>query len=131
MSNEIDRFRRKANSFRADTIGFGNLRAGPTRCSGKFFLDGMGEAQVPIQFPVKFEAPPSLSCSFEIKEGDMLTTAKLPTLSASVIKWTIEDRPPYSSLYVGATLGIVTTGPPGQRLIVEWHVDGNAFMNPM
>ena len=51
---EIERFRRRSNQLRMDQDSFSAMAAGPTRCSGQFLLDGMGEAEVQVSFPVKF-----------------------------------------------------------------------------
>jgi len=107
------------------------MSAGPTRASGQFLLDGMGEAEVEVLFPVKFSEKPLLSFAAEIRDGDMLITSKMPTVSMVVLQWTIEDRPPFSNLYTGATLGVVADGPPSSRLFAIWHMDGMAYSNPV
>lgn len=127
----MDYFRRRMNRMRADSSGFSGLAAGPTRCSGQFILNGAGESEVQVVFPVSFSEVPRLSSGFEVREGDMLTPTKMPTMSMSVTRWIIEDRPPYSSLYTGAVLGVVVTGPKGQRVLVSWHMDGIAYSNPI
>lgn len=131
MTTEIDFFRRRMNRIKANAEGFSDIAAGPTRCSGQFVLNGPGEAQVQLAFPVKFSDAPRLSSGFEVREGDMLTVTKMPTMTMSVVRWLIDDRPPYSNMYTGAVLGVVTTGPAGQRLLVTWHMDGTAYSNPV
>ena len=131
MPGEIERFRRRSNQLRMDQDGFSAMAAGPTRCSGQFLLDGMGEAEVQVSFPVKFSQKPLLSFAAEIRDGDMLITTQMPTVSMVVLRWIIEDRPPYSNMYTGAVLGIVTEGPVGSRVFVIWHMDGIAFSNPV
>jgi hypothetical protein len=61
----------------------------------------------------------------------MLITTQMPTVSMVVLRWIIEDRPPYSNMYTGAVLGIVTEGPVGSRVFAIWHMDGIAFSNPV
>ena len=51
----------------------------------------------------------------------------MPKISMVVLRWLIEDRPPYSNLYTGAILGVVAEGPPGSRLLGFWHMDGPAY----
>lgn len=131
MPGEIERFRRRSNQLRMDQDGFSAMAAGPTRCSGQFLLDGTGEAEVQVSFPVKFSQKPLLSFAAEIRDGDMLITTQMPTVSMVVLRWIIEDRPPYSNMYTGAVLGIVTEGPVGSRVFAIWHMDGIAFSNPV
>lgn len=131
MTGEIDRFRRRTNQIRMDREGFAALSAGPTRCSGQFMMDGMGEAEVPVTFPVKFSQKPLLSFSAEVRDGDPLITSMMPKVSMVVLRWIIEDRPPYSNLYTGAVLGVVTEGPFASRMLATWHLDGIAYSNPV
>lgn len=131
IMSELERFRRKLNQDRFDTRGLSDMSAGPTRASGQFLLDGMGEVEVEVLFPVKFSEKPLLSFAAEVREGDLLIPAKMPSISMVVLKWRIEDIPPFSNLYTGATLGVVTKGPPGSRLFAIWHMDGTAYSNPV
>lgn len=129
MGGELEHFRRRWNQQKADSWGLGAMSAGPTRCSGQFQLDGAGEAEVQITFPVSFSAKPLLSFSGEVRDGDILVSARMPSISMMVLRWTVEDNPPYSVLYTGAVLGVVTSGPPGTRMYATWHMDGTAFTN--
>jgi len=131
MTGEIDRFRRRTNQIRMDREGFATLFAGPTRCSGQFMMVGMGEAEVPTTFPVKFSQKPLLSFSAEIRDGDTLITSMMPKVSMVVLRWITEDRPPYSNMYTGAVLGVVTEGPVASRILITWHFDGTAYSNPV
>lgn len=130
MSN-LELFRRRMNMARADTKGFNDMAAGPTRCSGQFLLDSAGEAEVQVNFPVKFSQKPLLSFSGELRSADMNTITRMPSLGVMVLSWIMEDNPPFSVLYTGAVLGVVSEGPPGQRMFVTWHMDGVAFSNPL
>lgn len=129
--NDLELFRRRMNRSKADAVGFGDMAAGPTRCSGQFLIDSTGEVEAQINFPVKFSQKPLLSYSGEVKEGYMLTDSKMPTISMVPVRWILEDNPPYSVLYTGVVLAVVTDGPPGQRLFATWHMDGPAFSNPV
>lgn len=131
MAGEIDLFRRRMNQQRMDRDGFSALSAGPTRCSGQFLMDGMGEGEIQVSFPVKFADKPLFSFAAEIREGDTLIETFMPKISMVVLRWLIEDRPPYSNLYTGAILGVVAEGPPGSRLLGFWHMDGPAYSNPV
>lgn len=129
--SELELFRRRLNLAKANAEGFRDISAGPTRCSGQFMVDSSGELEAQILFPVKFSQKPLLSYAGELKEGDMLTSSRMPTLRMVVLSWILEDKPPFQSLYTGAVLGVVLDGPPGQRMLATWHMDGVAFSNPV
>ena len=131
MSGELDRFRRQQNQFAAFGQGLMDMSAGPTRASGQFLLDGMGEAEVHVPFPVKFAEKPLFSYAAEIRDGDMLIATKMPVVTMVVTRWLLEDRPPFSNLYTGAIIGVVADGPTGSRLFAIWHMDGTAYANPV
>lgn len=129
--SELELFRRRMNMMKANTVGFHDMSAGPTRCSGQFMVDSSGEVEAQILFPVKFSQKPLLSYAGELKDGDMLRPTHMPTLRMVVLNWILEDKPPFQSLYTGAVLGVVLDGPPGQRMLATWHMDGVAFFNPV
>lgn len=129
--SELELFRRRMNMMKADAAGLKDMSAGPTRCSGQFMVDSSGELEAQVLFPVKFSQKPLLSYAGELKEGDMLLATQMPTLRMVVFDWILEDKPPFQSLYTGAVLGVVLDGPPGQRMLATWHMDGVAFSNPV
>ncbi|NBR22237.1 MAG: hypothetical protein EBU08_00300 [Micrococcales bacterium] len=105
--------------------------AGPTRLTGEFLLMGAGEKRVPVDFPVSFSEKPLLTFGAELQEGAAVVDGKFPTVSVVVARWFTFERPPFSRLFSGAELMVVTTGSPTQQLIIHWHLDGVALTNPI
>ena len=101
--------------------------AGQTRLSGQLMLSNPGEKAVSVTFPFSFADKPLLSFGAEMRTGDEPVNGNFPTVSVVVGGWITVDNPPYSRLYNGCKLFIVTTGPPQQRLFVHWHLDGVAY----
>jgi hypothetical protein len=101
--------------------------AGQTRLSGQLMLSNPGEKSISVTFPFSFADKPLLSFGGEMRDGDIPVDGNFPTVSVVVGGWSTVDNPPYSRLYTGCKLLIVTTGPPQQRLYVHWHLDGIGY----
>lgn len=108
------------------------------RISGKFMMNGVGEATQDVNFPVKFFERPNLTFGGELSPDAVLTDGSFPTVSVVVVRWNIEepevtttDSTPERRYYVGATLAVVTTGHSSNSMWVHWTMEGKAIVNPV
>jgi hypothetical protein len=123
----LNAIRNKVRTQERTKEGIQDMSAGHTRVSGQFMLNAPGEAVI----PVKFSEKPTMSFGSEMRESDPLQPGFYPQLSCSVAGWFTEDSPPNLQLYTGCNLVVVMLGPPTLRMYVHWHMEGNAFTNPV
>jgi hypothetical protein len=103
---------------------------------GELQISGIGETIAQIQFrTLKFTEKPLFTYGAEVRGGmndmsQLVGQGKMPTMSACVLDWITEDRPPTSRLFVGAYLGIVTSGVSSLRSSIHWRVEGTALVGP-
>lgn len=116
---------RQAEQLRED------MGASKTKLTGELKVNGAGETQVQVTFPVKFTEKPFLSFGAELLEREPILPGFLPTISVVVLGWITEERPPTSRLYVGAKLAVVTGGAAYQKMSVHWTVEAMALGNPV
>lgn len=128
---DMDAFRRRMNSAEATKAGNQSMAADFQSLTGQVRVNGSGESKATITFPISFSQKPLLTFGGEIQEGDRLDPGRMPTVSVVVLAWLTKERPPYSRLYTGAILGIVTGGPSWQKMIIHWKLDGIAYTNPV
>lgn len=94
-------------------------------------VDGAGEVSVDVNFPVKFIEKPAISSgAAELRDGEVLTAGQFPTANCTVVKWVLDELDETRVYYVGAQLGVVTTGPESQKLTVHVSMEGRALRNP-
>lgn len=98
---------------------------------GEIEVSGAGEADVRVIFPIRFSAKPIFHYGSELGYGSPTFTAgSMPTCSASILTWDFGVKPDGSFLYVGALIGVVTTGAVGQVMNIHWSVEGVGLINP-
>jgi hypothetical protein len=91
-------------------------------------LPSDGEVLVSIQFPISFMEKPLFTSGLEMAENAWIAYGSFPIHSATVTGWAMQ-RPADSSLWVGATLGIVTVG--AMRSILHYSFEGRTFTSPV
>jgi hypothetical protein len=89
---------------------------------------GAGEGLVDVVFPNWYVEKPAISFGGELANQSPVA-GKFPTVSVVVTSWSTQDRN-FNTYYLGATLAVVTTGPPDQVLIVHWQAEGKALSAP-
>jgi hypothetical protein len=124
-----ENFRRVTQNARVTQETRSENSAGQTRLSGQLMLSNPGEKSISVTFPFSFADKPLLSFGAEMRDGDEPVNGNFPTVSVVIGGWTTVDNPPYSRLYTGCKLLVVTTGPSQQRLFIHWHLDGIAYSN--
>lgn len=97
---------------------------------GEIQVFGTGESNADIIFPVRFVNKPIPHFGSEVAWGSTFTDGQYPTCVVSILTWDTQGRPDGSAVYVGAYLGIVTNGVPGQLMNVHWSVEGIGLRNP-
>jgi hypothetical protein len=100
--------------------------------NGKFIQGGVGESSNDILFPVKFLEKPYFSFGGELTKDSSPTATMFPTISVVVLDWNFEQTDTgkiVKRLYVGATLGVVTTGV-NEKMTVHWRFEGSGIVNP-
>jgi hypothetical protein len=130
ISGAIDSFRRaqfNQNLSEASAAA----AAGPTQLTGEFLMMGAGEKRIPVDFPIVFSEKPLLTFGAEVQEGSAVLDGSFPTVSVVVGKWFTREAPPFSRLFIGAELLVVTTGITTQQTIIHWHLSGLGLTNPI
>lgn len=100
------------------------------KVSGEIEINGSGEATISVAFPVLFVDKPSFSFGAELGAGEPLAAGNLPTGSLCVAQWGEQARDDGTIIYSGATFAVVSTGPPGQTMILQWHMEGIGLRGP-
>lgn len=125
----IDRYQ---EGRRAEVERSTNLGVALTTVAGLIVATGLGESSQEIRFNVSFiEVPVLVAGAWEMAEGQAVTAGYWPTVSMGVLNWVRHDLGQDRNYYIGANLGIVTTGFEGQILRVHWQCTGKAFRNPL
>lgn len=95
---------------------------------GFITLPSDGESMVSVTFPISFMEKPLFTYGLEMAPNTWINHGSFPIHSATVTNWTIQ-RPADSTLWVGATLGIVTIG--AMRSILHYSFEGRTFTMPV
>ena len=128
---------RKIRERRIEEARFEDLKPTEHVIQGKFLIQGAGEANIPVNFPVYYLSAPHLTFGGELPDDSPPVPGLFPTISVVVLRWELDQRGREENesesriYYRGANLGVVTTGPEGLSLIVHWQVSGLAISNPV
>lgn len=121
------------NSMRNEQVKFHDLEqtaANAATVTGKFTVNGAGEARAHVLFPVTFSVLPYMTFGFEVQSANQIVKQHAPAMSGTVYDWDTLDRPPFARFYKGAHLLIVSSGPPGLKFVCSWSAVGTAFTSP-
>jgi hypothetical protein len=116
---------RRAEVDRQDAMGISNHRI-----SGFLTVLGAGEVAVDVPFPLWFVEKPAFSFGGELAEGHSAEALNMPTVSCVVLRWATQTRE-MATYWTGANLAVVTTGKEDHSMVVHWHMEGKAFVNPV
>lgn len=95
---------------------------------GFIALPADGESMVSVSFPLSFMEKPLFTYGLEMAENTWIGYGSFPIHSATVTNWKIQ-KPADSTLWIGATLGIVTIG--AMRSILHYSFEGRTFTSPV
>jgi hypothetical protein len=124
---DVERFRRAFTQEQLSHEGIVDASGSSTVLTGELLLRGAGEQLVDVVFPTPFTSKPIMSFGGEIQDTNLLVAGKYPTISVIVAGWITKEVPPYSVLFTGAKLCIVTTGLNIQKMIVYWSFTGSSI----
>jgi hypothetical protein len=91
-------------------------------------LEGSGETIVDVLFPIRFSELPIFAPGLELRGNASLQMGDLPVWSATVGRW-ITENVSNSTLYAGATIGIVTFNAP--RANFHYSFAGRSYVTPV
>lgn len=86
-----------------------------------------GEFVATVKFPISFAEKPLFTYGLEMGDNTWLAQGDFPIHSATVARYDTQ-RPADSTLYVGATLGIVVVG--ARRGVLHYSFEGRTFTVP-
>lgn len=102
------------------------------RIVGFISITGVGEAVVPVRFPVRFIELPAMSFGGSLGDNQAIPAFNFPTINAMVKAFDFEVRDETGSRYYnGAEIIVVTTGPPDMRSVLHYQFEGVALNNPL
>lgn len=116
---------RRSDIDRQDASSVGNHRI-----TGFLTVINAGEVAVDVIFPLWFVEKPAFSFGAELAEGFSAVALNMPTVSCVVLRWAKELRD-MATYWTGATLAVVTTGAEDHQMVIHWHMEGKAFVNPV
>jgi len=93
-------------------------------------LIGSGEVLADVNFPVWFQEKPAVSSGGEMAENEVIVDTQFPTISVIVKSW-VKQKRDLAEYFTGATLIVVTSGVPGQKMIAHFQAEGKALRNPL
>ena len=126
----VNRVRGEAESeFRKD------MQARTHVVTGSVELPTSGDSLVTVNFPVKFFKRPNSSFGGAMIENSEIIEGVFPSLSAVVLRYTIEELPPHNevdehALYVGADLAVSARGAVSNGFVLDFRFEGVALVNP-
>lgn len=82
-----------------------------------------------VPFVLVFIEQPTPAFGYSLDTNQSYTVGKMPTAQAMVHSWEEIIEGPSTS-YLGARIGVVTTGEPGQRIWVHYTFSGQALSFP-
>jgi hypothetical protein len=126
----IESLRNNIRSSNLRAYDFNDVAASDSTVSGKFTVNGSGEARAHVLFPVSFSVLPYMTFGFEVQSSTQILKQHAPAMSATVYDWDTLDRPPFSRFYKGASLLVVSSGPSDLKFICSWSATGTAFTSP-
>lgn len=97
---------------------------------GRVQLNGAGETHSEVSFPIKFVDEPIFTYGGSMGDNQSAGTGGVPTAAATVMEWITLVRPGNRKYYIGARLGIVTTGPSDMQYLLHYEFKGDAFREP-
>jgi hypothetical protein len=129
----LDNFLAKQRRRNAQNQGALDLAAQQHTVSGEFLVvGGVGEVKAQTLFPVKFIEMPSFYSGVRIPASNTTFEGDMPYANVVACNWIIESpdpstsylRVPRTKLYVGCDIGVITHGPAGTKLIINWNFTG-------
>ncbi len=117
-------------SRRGEIERINNAQAQIFRVNGEIQANGIGEFAVTVTFPCLFVDKPEYSFGPELGPGIPLVPTQFPECSMSVALWQTRVRDDLTVIYSGATFAIVTNGPVGQVMLIQYHMEGVALRGP-
>ena len=128
LTNDLIRSSQRSRAFAA---GASKMAAQDHTVTGQFLLNGPGEAEFPVIFPVTFTDMPFFLSGVSLPATEKVLVGSLPVVTSFMFNWTIEERPAMGlRLYKGCSMGVVADGPPGMKAIVHWSLSGTCLTNP-
>jgi acylphosphatase len=91
-------------------------------------LPADGEIVVTVHFPIAFMEKPIFTNGLEMDNNTWISQGSFPIYSATVVAWTTQ-KPSDATLWMGASLGIVTIG--AMRSILHYSFEGRTFTSPI
>lgn len=93
-------------------------------------LDGSGETDVQITFPMEFAEKPLFTYGHELGPNQSATRGAFPIASATVLDWIVRKAPGDNDIFIGAHVGVVVLGPPDMISILHYCFQGQSFSGP-
>lgn len=87
------------------------------------------ETLATIKFTLVFVDEPTFTFGAALETNQTYTPGKMPTASAIVVDWQTYVQGPTTS-YLGARLGVVTTGEAGKKIWLHYSFAGQALSFP-
>jgi hypothetical protein len=120
---------RFTQSNRSYTESLADQRVRDGAALGFIEIDTAGESVATIGFPMLFVERPVFTYGLELGESSYLAAGSFPIVSACVASWTTKDQG-LSTMYAGATVGILVTGPTG-KAILHYSFQARSYVNPV
>jgi len=122
---------RSLDDRRRDVQRIESVSGGIFKVTGLIDVEGAGEGVVAVPFPIRFIEEPGFSYGPRMGAYAPLTPGDYPTCSVVVLRYDIDVRPDVGeTLYDGAEFIVVVGGPSDQVMVVQWHMEGRALVNP-
>lgn len=93
-------------------------------------LDGSGETDVQVTFPLEFLEKPIFTYGHELAPNQSPERGAFPIASATVLSWVTRRTPGDNFTYVGANLGVVVLGQSDMVSILHYCFQGQSFSGP-
>lgn len=91
-------------------------------------IDGVGEGQVDVVFPILFMEEPIWGGDFALATNQTVTS--FPTFDKFLVKWTTINKAGGRTYYSGARIGVLIDGDDGLKTVLHYRFSGTAFTEP-
>jgi hypothetical protein len=92
-------------------------------------IHGSGEVQITVPFPLLFIDMPVFSFGSIMADNSNITQGVYPSVTATVHRWTT-TKIALATYWVGAVVGVVSTGPAEQQFTAHLHFVGKGLRGP-
>lgn len=125
----LNHYRKNYNNYQQRGNDLRDTAAKVTISTCRVKVNDSGELIMPFEFACLYSQIPTITFGYQLQST--VYSGRVPIFSAAVKEYKTIERPPFSRLYSGASLSIVSESVDGLSFVVVATATGIAFSGPM